>query len=105
MEKRGGASTQPCLVPLVTGNGSDYPHTHKLLASISSWKDLMIFWVKSSPCRMFQRPPRFTVSNAFVRLMNTMCTSILVLLSAFFLNLPRDKVHVCGSSASSKPTL
>lgn len=74
MEKRVDASTQPCLVPLLTGNGSDnFKHSYSLASSslMEMSYDQNKFLVQLCLCRIVQRLSLFTASNAFVRSMNT----------------------------------
>ena len=70
IENNVGASTHPCLVPLVTSNSGDLSPPSLTYACIPSWKDLIM----STKCfgqpifsSTNQRPSRLTVSKAFVR--------------------------------------
>ena len=70
-----GAKTQPCFTPLKTGKGSEAAPCSITRAIIPSWKDLMMLTNLSgqpSLDRMAHRPPRLTVSKAFVRSTNNM---------------------------------
>ena len=64
------ASTQPCLTPFVTGNGSDYSPSFWTLASIPSWNYRTIAMnLAGQPnfAIIFQSLSRLIVSNALVR--------------------------------------
>ena len=64
------ASTQPCLTPFVTGNGSENSPSFRTLASIPSWNYRTIAMnLAGQPdfAITFQSPSRLTVSNVLVR--------------------------------------
>ena len=63
-------STQPCLTPFVTGNGSENSPSFWTLASIPLWNCCTIAMnLAGQPnfAIIFQSPSRLTVSNALVR--------------------------------------
>ena len=68
------ASTQPCLTPFVTRNGSENSLSFWTLASIPAWNWRIIAMNLAGQPNFakFQSPSRLTVSNALVRSTNVM---------------------------------
>ena len=67
-----GASTQPCLTPLLTGKGSEVPPLKHTVLWMPSWKDVVMpSSLGGHPIfrRSLKRPSLLTKSNAFVRSM------------------------------------
>ena len=100
MLNRVGVSTQSCLIPFVTGNGSENSPSFWTCASIPLWNCLTIAMnLVGQPnfAIIFQRPSRLTVSNVLVE--------VHVLSLAFHLKLPCSEDHVDCSSVLSESTL
>ena len=70
MLNNAGAITQPCLTPLVTGNGSEYSPSFWTHVCMPSWNCRTIaIYLGGKPnfAIIFQSPSRPTVSNALVK--------------------------------------
>ena len=102
-----GAKTQPCFTPLTMGKGLErllFNLTWPCCSSCNWMIRLRNFGGQPKRFMISQKPFLLTVLNALIKSINVTYSSI-ILLQTFFLNLPKDKNHVCDTSVGSEATL